>query len=189
MADINLLQSESHDIGSEVSNIARIFARLLVIVVALAIVAYGVMYFFDWSAQKSLEQTKASIQTKQSEIMANKDRNELVTRQEQLQQLETLIDNHLYWSYLMPELARVTLKSGRYANIEATSDGKLNLTVNLPSYEDVEKYLQIFDLPEYNQQFSNVRIVNINKVQTDTSIEIQLTVQLTFNPAFIKGRI
>ncbi len=188
MPDINLLQSESHDIGSEVSNIAKIFARLLVLGVALVIIAYGTMYFVDWSTQKKLEKSNSAIQAKQTEILANKDRNELVTRQEQIQELETLIDNHLYWSYLIPELARVTLKSARYTNIEAKNDGNINLTVNLPSYEDIEKFLQIFDLPEYNQQFSNVRIVSINKTQTDTSIETQLNVQLTFNPAFIKGR-
>lgn len=189
MPDINLLQSESHDIGSEVSNAARIFARLLFVVMIFTFVAYGVLFFFNWSAESSLSKVTSSIQVKQAEIINNKDRNELITRQEQLAELETLIDKHVYWSYLMPELARVTLKSGRYTNIEANSAGKLNLSVNLPSYEDVEKFLQIFDLPEYNQQFSNVRIVSIGKTQTGTAIETQLTVQLTFNPAFIKGRM
>lgn len=189
MPDINLLQSESHDIGSEVSNAARIVARLLVFVVVAAILAYGALFFWGWTTQGSIEKVTTQVAAKQQEILANKDRNELVTRQEQLKELNTLIDEHLYWSYLMPELARVTLKSGRYTNIEAKSDGKLNLTVNLPSYEDIEKFMQIFDLPEYNQQFSNVRIVSIGKTQSENSIETRVSLQLTFNPEFIKGRM
>lgn len=188
MPDINLLQNESHNIGSDVSLIARIIARLLMLLTLLVFAAYGFLLFLGWNSQNELEKVNVNIQTKQAESIANPDRNELVTRQEQLGELETLVDDHMYWSYLMPELARVTLKSAKYSSIEANNDGKLNMTVILPSYEEVEKYLQIFDLPEYNEQFSNVRIVSISKTQTESNIEIQLTIQLTFNPEFIKGR-
>ncbi len=189
MPDINLLQTESRDIGAQASNIVRVFARIFALLVFLAFIAYGVLFVFGWTTQGSIEDTNVAIQTKQAEAMANKDRNELITRQAQLTELETLVNNHMYWSYLMPELARVTLKSARYTTIEAKDTGKLNLTVNLPTYDDVEKYLQIFDLPEYNQQFSNVRVVNITKTQSESDIQIELNIQLTFNPQFIKGRL
>lgn len=189
MPDINLLQTQSRDIGSQASSLAKAFARILVLLVFLAIIAYGLLFYLSWSTQASINTVANNIKAKQAEIVANEDRDELLTRQEQLNELETLIDDHLYWSYLMPELARVTLSSAHYTSIEAKSDGKLNLVVSLPTYDDVEKYLQIFDLPEYNQQFSNVRVISINKVQSETTVGVQLTIQLTFNPAFIKGLI
>ena len=82
----------------------------------------------------------------------------------------------------------MTLRSAKYTSIDATNDGSLNLAVSLPNYTEVEKYMQIFDLPEYNKQFSNVRIVSIDTLQEETSIEILLRLKLDFNPEFIKGR-
>jgi hypothetical protein len=190
MSEINLLHTDSAD-SSGVNNglAATLLARLLLLLVILAIVFYAVLYFYNWQSNRTLTSVNSQIKSLQTEAVKNKDRNELVTRQEQLTKLETLIDKHLYWSYLLPELARVTLKSAHYTNITAKSDGKLQLSVSLPSYADVEKYMQIFDLPEYNQQFSNVRIVGIDTVQKETNIETLLRLELTFNADYIKGRL
>lgn len=189
MPEINLLDNNQIDTGDAVSSIARNVARLFLLLVVAAIIGYGVLFFLSYRVQGQVDETTASIKTKQTAIEGNKDRSEIVTRQGQIKEFNGLVDNHLYWSYLIPELARVTLNSGKYTVIQADSDGKLNLTVSLPSYADIEKYMQIFDLPEYNQQFSNVRIVNITKNQNGSKIETLLTLQLTFNPEFIKGRM
>ena len=188
MAEINLLHNDSaNNVAGGYT--AVIIFRLLVIIFVAVVIGYGVAYFYSWRTEKKLVDTKQQVEKLQVEALANKDRNELVIRQEQLAELETLIDQHVYWSYLLPELARVTLSSAHYANIEATKSGQLDLAVTLPSYAEVEKYMQIFDLPEYNQQFSNVRIVGIDTVQKETSIETLLRLQLNFNPEYIKGRI
>ncbi len=189
MPEINLLNSDPHVTHSDYGALSRLVSRLLKFLLLLAIIAFVAVFILNWFNQKDLTAVKAKIQTAKAEALANQDRNELVTRQEQLAELETLVDNHVYWSYLLPELARVTLKSAKYSGIEASSDGSLTLVVNLPNYEEIEKYMQIFDLPEFNQQFSNVRIMSINTVETESTIETQLRIQLTFNPAYIKGRM
>jgi hypothetical protein len=188
MPDINLLKSESHDRGANTQFAARLLARLLLVLVLLAFIGYGALFYIKRQDGQKLDEVKKNVQSLQSEALANKDRNELVTRQEQLTQLETLIDNHVYWSNLLPELARVTLKSAKYSSIAASKDGNLNLTVSLASYDDVEKYLQIFDLPEYNKEFSNVRIVSLDHVQEDDNIAVQLKLQLTFDSDYIKAK-
>jgi hypothetical protein len=190
MSEINLLSSQTPQVSS-VNNgfLVRLFARIFLLLVILAGISYLVVLVVNYSTNKSLVTVQNKVKSAQAEALANKDRNELVTRQEQLKQLDTLVDSHVYWSYLLPELARVTLRSAVYSNISAKSDGKLNLDVTLPSYSEVEKFMQIFDLPEYNQQFSNVRIVSIDSVQNGTTIQIKLRLQLTFNPAYIKGRM
>ncbi len=189
MSEINLLHNDSDGGGAGGNFVATFVARLLLILLIVVLAAYAALYFYNWSAEKKLTKVKQQVQSLQTEALANTERNELVTRQEQLIELETLISKHVYWSYLLPELARVTLKSARYADIEAESTGELSLSVSLPTYADVEKYLQIFDLPEYNQQFSNVRVVGIDTIQKETSIETLLRLRLTFNPEFIKGRM
>lgn len=189
MSEINLLHTDSKGSGVNTSFATTLLARLFLILVIIAVAIYAVLYFYTWKNSNSLKTVNAQVQKLETEALANKDRNELVTRQDQLSELETLISEHVYWSYLLPELSRVTLKSARYTKIEAGKDGKLSLAVNLPSYSDVEKYMQIFDLPEYNQQFSNVRISGISTVQKDEAIEVELRLQLTFNKEYIKGRM
>ena len=162
---------------------------LVLFLLIIVVVAYAIIYVHTWRSNTKLVEVKQQVQTLQQEALADNGRNELVTRQQQLAELETLISDHVYWSYLLPELSRVTLKSARYSRIEADKNGTLNLTVILSSYSDVEKYMQIFDLPEYNQQFSNIRITNIGTAQKDTAVEVELRLQLTFNAEYIKGRI
>jgi hypothetical protein len=189
MPEINLLNAEARASQKSYGVVASVITRMLGFLLFLAVVIFIILFVFNWMNERSLKNVQADIKSAQASALADDDRNELVTRQEQLENLETLVDNHVYWSYLLPELARVTLKSARYSEIEASSDGKLDITVNLPNYEEIEKYMQIFDLPEYNQQFSNVRIVSINTVQADNAIQTELRLQLTFNPQYIKGRM
>lgn len=189
MSEINLLHSDHLDSEINGGFLASMLARLFLVLVIVAILLYAGLYFYTWRSSTNLKRVEARAQAARQEAIENSSRNEVVTRQEQLIELETLISKHVYWSYLLPELARVTLSSARYTEIEANSDGTLKLTVNLPSYNEVEKYMQIFDLPEYNQQFSNVRIVGIDTAQNETTIETQLRLELKFNPQFIKGRI
>jgi predicted glycoside hydrolase/deacetylase ChbG (UPF0249 family) len=86
-------------------------------------------------------------------------------------------------------LARVTLKSTSYASIQATAEGLLNVSITAPTYEDLDKYLQVFDLPQYNEQFSEVKILSITKTQDENSVQNEMKLQLKFNPAFIRNRL
>lgn len=189
MSEINLLQSRIEEGGVNSNPIIKIVAKLLMLLVVVAVGLYITLIISSWLTKKKLVDVNKKIQNVQSSAIANKDRIELVTRQEQLSELETLIKNHKYWSVLLPELARVTLKTAKYSEIDAQDDGKLELSIKLPNYEEIEKFLQIFDLPEYNQQFSNVRIISINRVLTESRVETELNLELTFNPEFIKGKM
>ncbi len=189
MAEINLLKAENSVVDQGFGFVARLIAKLLMLILVLVFASYIGLYIYNKSNVKKLESIRSDIKNAQQEALDKKERNELLVRQEQVNKLEVLVDNHLYWSGLLTELARVTLKSAQYTAIEAKSDGKLNLTVTLPTYGEVEKYMQIFDLPKYNEEFSNVRIVNIGTVQTDSSILTQLRLELLFDPDFIKKKL
>jgi hypothetical protein len=188
MADINLLSTTT-----QTSNTAEHSASLAVKILGGILILLLLFYGYTWLQMRRTQSALASVQTQmnraQSEAINMKDRGQLITRQGQVQALDTLIKNHLYWSYLLPELARVTLRSASYSTIGADANGVLSLTVNLPSYAEADKYLQVFDLPQYSQQFSDVKVLSITKAQVGSTAQTQLKLQLKFNPEFIRNRI
>lgn len=189
MSEINLLRNDQSEDRFDAGFVALTVARILLAIVVLIIAVYAILFFLNWRNTGKLTEVKAKVETVQAEILNNEDRNEVITRQEQIKELDALIGKHVYWSYLFPELARVTLRSATFTQIEADREGLLTMTANLPNYADIEKFMQIFDLPEYNQQFSNVRILSISTVQSEDVIRTQVRLQLMFNPEYIKGRM
>ncbi len=185
MADINLLGVENQK-----SNFARtgvsLFVKLLVVVLILVVAYYIYLRVQISRTRSATASTLVKTQQIKADALADKARGEVVTRQGQLQSLDKLIKNHLYWSGLLPELARVTLKSSNYSSFGADGSGTLTLDVVVPTYADGEKYLQVFDLPQFNEQFSDVKVLSITKVQQDNTVQINLKIQLKFNPEFIR---
>jgi hypothetical protein len=189
MADINLLQTPTSQTSTISSRSRVLLARVLMLVLVLIVAFYAWLQYDHWRTGKNIAATQASIATAQADALNNKARAEVVTRQGQLEELDSLLEDHMYWSYLLPELARVTLVSAKYTSIEANSAGTLTMSVTLPSYQDLEKYLQIFDLPEYNKEFSNVKILSINQTQVNNTLGTVVKLELTFNPKYLKGRM
>lgn len=188
MAEINLLETKSA-ISTVKETGKKWLLRLatLILIVVLAIYAY--VFYSDWSGKREVGELKSSIAAAQAEMQNNKERAELVTRQGQLQSVNQLLSQHLFWSTLLPELARVTLTSANYSTIETSAKGDLTVTVTVPTYAEAEKYLQVFDLPEYNQQFSNVQLLALSRNQQDSTLQTTMRLQLTLNPALLKKQI
>jgi hypothetical protein len=185
MAQINLLDSQQTTSfkGSGYKWLSRLMTVFLVVV----ILGYGYFFIRQRSLQSQINDVRSQTAAAQTEATSNTAREELLTRQGQLVSLNPLIKNHVYWSGLLPELARISLRQSGYTSIEAASNGNLILSVEMPTYTDLDKFLQIFDLPEYNRQFSNVRVLSINKVAREGQIAYLMRVQLTFSTDFIKN--
>ena len=185
MAEINLLDSQVH------TNVIRArgklwLLRLVTIIFFALILLYAILFLLGLLTDKKISTAKDQIEQYQASLQNNKQREELLTRQGQLKNANQLLDKHLYWSQLLPELARVTLTSAKYTSIIADSKGGLDLTITTPSYTDAEKYLQVFDLPEYNKQFSNVRVMALAKAQQDNLLQTTLRLKLTLSPSFLR---
>lgn len=185
MSDINLLDQESSI--SKIKNRSKQWlSKLVGLVLVLSLLLYGYLFYQGWNLEKKVSESETKIEEYRSDIQNNKKRQELITRQGQLKSANDLLDKHMYWSTLLPELARVTLTNAKYTNIEANTEGQLSLTVSLPSYSDAEKYLQIFDLPEYNKNFSNVKLLTLTKTQEDQQFKTVMRLELTLSPDFLK---
>lgn len=186
MSEINLLNNGSDTrVSSQAAGKAWTL-RLAGAAFIATLLLYGYLFYSGWSAQKTVDKDQAAISAFQNNINSNKQRKELVTRQGQIKNANTLISEHMSWSYLLPELARVTVQSASYTNIIATSTGALDLTVTVPSYAEADKYLQVFNLPEYNKEFSNVRIMSLVRAQQEDQLQTVMRLQLTYNPEFLK---
>ncbi len=188
MADINLLNPENSTSTALRVSTERIFERLMMALVILLIAAYGVFIGLNYLNQKQIDKEEATVKSFQSEISSNSKRQELITRQGQVEEVNKLLAKHMYWSKLLPELSRVTLKSANYSGMQVAGDGSLDLTVTTPSYSDAEKFLQVFDLPEYNKMFSNVKIMSLSRTQKDQQLQTIMRIKLTINPELFSSK-
>jgi hypothetical protein len=185
MADINLLSTDSQKFSFSQAGTGaavKILAGVLILVVAY----YGYLRWQVSRVGKSTQTVQAKTRQVESDTINNKQRAEVVTRQGQVNDLDGLIKNHVYWSGLLPELARVTLKSASYAAFDADTAGTMNLTAIVTTYADADKIIQVFDLPQFNQQFSDVKILSLSKIEEEGQVKIKLILQLKFNPTFIR---
>lgn len=185
MADINLLGGENKSSFNLGTTSASLAVKALVVVAVLVVLYYGYLRVQISRTRNSIQSTISKTNQLKSQAVSSKERGEVITRQGQLKNLNTLIKNHLYWSGMLPELARVTLKTASYSSITADSTGLLNMEVLVPDYTSADKYLQVFDLPQFNEQFSDVKVLSITKQQKDDQVQTSMKLQLKFNPEFI----
>ncbi len=186
MAQINLLKQQAGPSRNIWEIASKILVRITAVILLALITYYGWLYFRSKSIDKQIVKLQVQIENDQKKAFEAPERAELLTRQQQLKSLDGLIAQHIYWSQLMPKLAGSTLKKATYSNLRITSDGKLNLSVTVPTISDLDKYLQVFDLPEINKYFSNVRIGSFQNVQSKDSTSVRFDVMMDYNPQITK---
>lgn len=186
MSEINLLKTTTTTETNASSKITQIIIRVMIGLLIIVIGFYVFLLIAQWSVNKKITQANQALQQVQNDVINNKSRAEVIARQGQVKAANDIIANHSYWSRLLPELARVSLSSASYSSIEADEAGKLSLVVKVSSYSDLDKFMQIFDLPEYNKYFSKVRLSSVSKVQEEASIILSAVLELTFDQSFLK---
>lgn len=188
MSEINLLQTQSafHQVKERGK---RWLLRLMTLAFIVTLALYGYLFYRDWSGQKQISENQAVIAEVQSSLEKDQKRSELLVRQGQLQTVNQLLAEHSFWSGLLPELARITLVSAEYSLVETTPQGDLNITVTVPTYAEAEKFLQVFDLPEYNKYFSNVRVLSLGQSGKDGVSQTTMRIQLTMDQSLLKKQI
>lgn len=185
MAQINLLKQTSTPYNFKGSG-PKILVRVIFVVLVALVIYYIWLFISSKSIDDKIQQTQSQIKSEQQKALGLEGRDELLVRQQQIQSLQGLIAAHPYWSQLFPELARVTLKTASYSSLKVGLGDDLTLSVTVPSLEDLDKYMQIFDLSQFNQNFSDIRISGFTKVQSASSNAIQFQVNMTYGPSLIQ---
>lgn len=185
MAQINLLKknSFSEDFSEKIPSV---LVKVLAAVLLMVLGYYGWLYSAVGKNTKELARLEKKVSDDRASALSMKERSELLVRQQQLKAFNTVTESQVYWSQLMPVLASSTLKSSIYNGLKVSPDGFVTLEVSVPNIQELDKFLQVFDLPEYNKYFSNVRIGSYSKVQDDKGTQIKFEVKFIFNPDIIK---
>ncbi len=185
MAQINLLtpNTTKPNLGQAVLSIA---VKVLFVALILVAVYYGWLLYTDRKTTAQIQDLSNKINEAQAAVIKRTDREELIVRQGQIQALQSLMSNHLYWSKLFPELANATLKTASYVSFSANSDGTATMVVAVPSYVELDKFLQVFDMPEFNKNFSDVKVFSINRSQNGDVIETHAQLQLKYRKELIR---
>lgn len=186
MAQINLLKQAAPQ-RNLWTVLPKIFASVFLVVLIILAAYYGWKIIESKKIASNIINVQAQINEEKKTGLNMPKRDEVLVRQQQLQGVNEAVANHLYWTQLLPELARVTLKSASYSNIKVGTDGKISMTVKVPTIGDLDKYLQVFDLPAFNKNFSDIRIGGYYKVQgDDNSSTINFDVLMKYNPDVIQ---
>ena len=186
MPEINLLKQNTSS-GSFSDSAPKIFAWVLLLVLICLVGFYVWLYFQSKSIEEQAKTLQQSMANKKKEALEMEERDELLTRQAQLKALTGLVGGHVYWSQLLPEIAEVTLKTASYASLTAGgADGRISLETTVPSLVDLDKFMQVFDLPQFNKNFNDIRIGGFNKAQTKDGSSIKFRVDMKYNPQIIQ---
>lgn len=185
MAEINLLKQKGSS-SSFITSLPGLVAKLLILGLIGLVGYYGWLFVDDNKTSNDLATAQAQIAQDQQQVSSVSDRQELYVRQQQLQQVNNLSTKHLYWSYLLPALAKVTFNSAAYSNIQATKDGDITVSVTVPDLESIDKFIQVFDLPEFTKNFNNLRMGAFHKSSDGDKTVYTFDAQFNFNPSLLK---
>lgn len=187
MAQINLLKQQSES-ESLIQKAPTILVRILA-VLALAVIAYYAwMYIREKRIVKEIQEVETNVSQLYAEAMSIPGRQELFTRQGQLKEYMTISSAHKYFSQIFLPLAQVTLKTAKYSNFQASEDGTINLSTTVPDIKDVDKFIQIFNIPQFYENFSDVRIGSLNRLQDETGVSYRFDLTMKYNPQIISAK-
>lgn len=184
MPEINLLKPKSFQ-ENFLQLSPKILARFLLVLLVAVVLYYAWLFFQVKTTAGEVVKVQQANLSSRGEAARTKSRDELLTRLSQLQEADKLISRHFYWSNLLPALARVTLKTASYSDLEAFSDGTVGLTVMVPNLGELDKFLQVFNSPKFNANFYNVKIGAFHKIQNGDTTAITFDVKLNFDPALL----
>ncbi len=180
MAQINLLGTHAPKVQYS-SLISSFIVKGLGIILALLLLYYGYLVLAAGQQKKTITTLEEEVATIEQQFNNNQQKNQLFTRQTQLKDLELLLKRHVYWSGIIGELSRVTLKASSYSSFTVTDEGSIQASVEVPNYVELDKFLQVFDLPQFNKQVSNVKIRSITKVQRENALSISAKIEFNYN--------
>ena len=187
MAEINLLQS-SQPAKKSNDQWAKVFAVFSVILLGLAVIGAGVMFFVNRSVQVQSADLKAQITQRQDEITQVNRYNDLISEQTKLKNLQFLLDHHLDWSQLLPKFYDATLSSATYSRFAAQADGTATITGNVDNFVDLDKLIQAYQLADFKSYIKDIKLVNIGFSTDLNKPGVTFTISVSFNDDIIKAK-
>lgn len=180
-----ILRSASHQ--SPLVSLLRVgtLSMLCLTAVYLTMVCYQA--FYVWRTQAavqqlhSLDSTILGYRGLQSEINASSNT---------LTAVQTMLDEHVYWTQWFSYLERSTLQSVYYTNFSGSTNGTMNLQAIAPDFATVAQQIALF------QSLPEVTAVEVNTATRSGSLDatteagtVQFSVSLQVDPAILHYQV
>ena len=144
MAEINLLKNDLQS-RSPLSFIPRSAGSLYIVlaILALQLLLYGGMIFY----QSRIEKNARDLERKAAEVDLNieklgAERKVAVSFQRRLNNLQALLDKHVFWTQAFLELEKHTLKTVSLSTMQVDeTDATFVVTGTAPSVTEIGKYI------------------------------------------------
>jgi Tfp pilus assembly protein PilN len=139
MQEINLLQNKVKDRTLSFERSNRLTVGIFVMLIIVELVAVAFLFAVIHAKKSSL----ADLQDQNAKIQADLNSNQkdvpaAKSLQAQLQNVQSLLNNHIYWSPFFTLLAQETPKKIQITTIDgASSDGKIHLEGAANTYTDI----------------------------------------------------
>lgn len=183
MAQINLLSGQSHKTQLPWQQMMQILVKVLSGIAVVSLLAWAYLFFSTRATETKIFNTQNDIKQSSQKLVSLPERKEVIARQGQLKAYNTLVTNQTHWStFFATKLAPVTLKSARYISLNAQNNGNLRFSVSVPTYSDLDKFLQVFDSDKLNKVFSEIKVVSLAKSQSGDKLDIRFDVTMKYNP-------
>lgn len=183
MAQINLLKQPT---SKTTLALPKVFVWVALFVFVGSVVYYAYLSVLIKKAKAETADFQLKIDSDKQEVLTIPQKDEIFTRQLQLKTLSGLIAKHIYWSQLFPKLASVTFNTATYSALRIGSDNSIVLSGIVPSIEDFDLYLQVFDQPDVYKYFNHVKISSFVKVQNKNTTSIKFEATIQYDPAIVQ---
>lgn len=180
-----ILRSASHQ--SPLVSLLRVgtLSMLGLTIVYLTMVCYQA--FYVWRTQAAVEQ----LHSLDSTILGYRGlQGEINTASNTLTAVQTMLDEHVYWTQWFSYLERSTLQSVYYTNFSGSTNGTMNLQAIAPDFATVAQQIALFQsLPEVTSVEVNTATRSGSVDATTEAGTVQFSVSLQVDPAILHYQV
>jgi len=164
MQEINLLQNKVKDRTLRFERSNRLVVGLFSLIVILEFVATGGLYFLANNTNKQTADVVSQNQSIQTAMVSNqKDLTLAKGLQAQLKNVNTLLQNHIYWSAFLTDISAIVPVKVQYNDFQGSiTDDKITIDGMASSYADVGRMLLALSTSD---KFSSVKLVSLTPAQ------------------------
>lgn len=149
-----------------------------VVIFAIVLIATGTLYFLVSQKDANLADLDAQKITTQQKTESLKGYADLLSAQQRIVDIQSLLNGHNDWSNILPNLAITTLKGIYYTKLSVNSDGSGMLTGNADSFKELYRFIQGFTNGSFNTYIKSAELTNVSLGEHGGVI---FTMNLTFD--------
>jgi len=177
---INLLNQNNKEKVDSYSLLSGI-ASFLGFVFLIVLLAYGGTYIYTLKLGSDIKQIKSDIITKQNSPEVKQVRDEVLTKQGQIEEVRKLVESRTDWSGVIPRLALSTLRGAVYQNVTVGRDGKVKLSVLLPDYGELDKFLSAFSASIDPNTFKNPKVISVGRANDNSGLGVTAIIEVDYD--------